>query len=194
MSETQIIERIRLGGQAELGMVYEAYRSEFIQWIAKEFNCSTDDSKDIYQLTILIFFDNVKTGKLEHLVSSIKTYLFGIGKNVAKENMRKAKRTTPINQEKWLKEYLIDEPDNTVDEDLFGTAKKALDKLGEPCQKLIELFYYEKKSMEQISAILNYKNPETAKNQKCKCMARLRKLFEQEMISSSTSSTVTTLS
>src|SRR5215212_8720069 len=104
MSENQIIERIRLGGQSELGIIYEEFRSEFIQWISREFHCTTDDSKDIYQLSILIFYDNVKSGKLEHLVSSIKTYLFAIGKNVAKENMRKAKRHTPISQEKWLKE------------------------------------------------------------------------------------------
>ena len=180
MSENEILERIRLGGQSELGIIYEEYRSEFIQWITKEFLCSIDDSKDIYQLSILIFYDNVKSGKLEHLVSSIKTYLFGIGKNVARENMRKAKRNTPINQEKWLKEYLIDEPDNPVEEDVFMTAKNALEKLGQPCQKLIELFYYEKKSMEEIKDLMNYKNSETAKNQKCKCMARLRKLFEEE--------------
>jgi RNA polymerase sigma factor (sigma-70 family) len=190
MSENQIIERIKLGGQDELGIIYEEFRLEFIQWITKQFNCSSDDGKDIYQLSILIFYDNVKSGKLEHLVSSIKTYLFAIGKNLAKENMRKARRTTPINQEKWLKEYLIDEPENPIEEDVFGTAKKALDKLGQPCQKLIELFYYDKKSMDQISVMLNYKNPETAKNQKCKCMARLRKLFEQEL----TNSTITTLS
>jgi len=188
MSENHIIERIRFGGQSELGMIYEEYRSEFIQWIVKEFHCSGDDSKDIYQLSILIFYDNVKSGKLEHLVSSIKTYLFAIGKNVAKENMRKAKRTTPINQEKWLKEYLIDEPEHTIEEDVFSTAKKALEKLGQPCQKLIELFYYEKKSMDEISVMMNYKNSETAKNQKCKCMARLRKIFEQEM----TKTTITT--
>jgi RNA polymerase sigma factor (sigma-70 family) len=181
MSENQILERIRLGGQSELGIIYEEYRSEFIQWITKEFQCSTDDSKDIYQLSILIFYDNVKSGKLEHLVSSIKTYLFGIGKNVARENMRKLQRNTPINQEKWLKEYLVDDaPNSPVEEDIFDTAQKALEKLGQPCQRLIELFYYEKKSMEEISSMMNYKNSETAKNQKCKCMARLRKLYEEE--------------
>jgi RNA polymerase sigma factor (sigma-70 family) len=189
MSENHIIEKIRLGGQSELGMIYEEHRTEFIQWIGKEFNCSVEDCKDIYQLSILIFYDNVKSGKLEHLVSSLKTYLFGIGKNVARENMRKARRNTPINQEKWLKEYMIDDPDSPVEEDLFGTAKKALEKLGQPCQQLVELFYYEKKSMDEISLMLNYKNAETAKNQKCKCMARLRKLFEQEM----TKNTITTL-
>jgi len=181
MSENHILEKIRLGGQSELGMIYEQYRIEFMQWLMREYHCSDDDSKDIYQVSILIFYDNVKSGKLEHLVSTIKTYLFGIGKNVAKENMRKARKNTPINQEKWLKEYLIDESANPVEDDLFGIAKKALGKLGHPCEKLIELFYYEKKSMDEIKTLLNYKNAETAKNQKCKCMARLRKLFEQEI-------------
>ena len=190
MSDNHIIEKIRLGGQSELGNVYEAYRTEFIQWIAREYHCSDDDSKDIYQLSILIFYDNVKSGKLEHLVSSIKTYLFGIGKNVAKENMRKARRNTSINQEKWLKEYMVDEQDAPLEEELFATAKRALEKLGQPCQRLVELFYYEKKSMDDISVMMNYKNAETAKNQKCKCMARLRKLFEQE----TNKATITTLS
>lgn len=185
MTDDHIIAKIRNGGQAELALIYEEYRVEFIHWIVREYHCSMDDSKDIYQLTILIFYDNIRSGKLEHLVSSVKTYLFGIGKNVARENIRKAKRNTPINQEKWLKEYMIDEPDEIPDDNLFAIAKKALGDLGQPCQQLIELFYYEKKSMEEISVQLNYKNADTAKNQKCKCMARLRSLFEKELSSTS---------
>jgi RNA polymerase sigma-70 factor (ECF subfamily) len=179
--QSEIIQKIRSGGQTELGMIYEEYRKEFLQWITKEYECSSDDSKDIYQLAILIFYDNIKKGKLEHLVSSVKTYLFGIGKNIAKDNRRKEKKFTPINQEKWLKEYLIDEPDQVMDENTFNFAKKALEKLGQPCQRLIELFYYENKSMQEITEAMQYKNPETAKNQKCKCMARLRKLVDQEI-------------
>lgn len=181
MSDDQIIAKIKSGGQSELGAVYEEYRAEFLHWISREFHCSDDDSKDIYQLTILIFYDNVRSGKLSFLVSSLKTYLFGIGKNVARENQRKARRNIPMNQEQWLKEYLVDEPDEKVDENLFAAAKRALSDLGAPCQQLIELFYYEKKSMEEISMLLSYKNADTAKNQKCKCMARLRLLFEKEL-------------
>ena len=177
----EIISKIRSGGQTELGLVYAEYREEFLRWITKEYHCSDDDSKDIYQLTILIFHDNIKQGKLEHLVSSVKTYLFGIGKNIALENMRKEKRYTPINQEKWLKEYLIDDTPQGTDESFFDLAKTALEKLGQPCQKLVEMFYYEKKSITEIATAMQYKNPETAKNQKCKCMARLRKIFDTEM-------------
>jgi RNA polymerase sigma factor (sigma-70 family) len=180
-AQSDIIQKIRSGGQTELGMIYEEYRTEFLQWITKEFSCSMDDGKDIYQLVILIFYDNIKKGKLEFLVSSVKTYLFGIGKNLAKDNMRKEKKFKPINQEKWIKEYLIDEPDQALDENIFTMAKKALEKLGQPCQRLIELFYYENKNMQEITEAMQYKNPETAKNQKCKCMARLRKLVDEEI-------------
>src|SRR5690349_20325565 len=181
MTDDQLIVKIRNGDQSDLARIYEEYRAEFLHWITREFNCSTDDSKDIYQLTILIFYDNVRSGKLEHLVSSIKTYLYGIGKNVARDNMRKVGRNTSINQQQWLMEYLVDEADDKPDENLFLVAKKVLANLGQPCQRLVELFYYEKKSMEEISAELNYKNADTAKNQKCKCMARLRSLFEKEL-------------
>ncbi|HTE32588.1 MAG TPA: sigma-70 family RNA polymerase sigma factor [Chryseolinea sp.] len=185
MNQEEIIFKIRSGGQSELGAIYEEFREEFLHWIMREYHCSSDDSQDIYQLTILIFYDNIRQGKLQHLVSSVKTYLFGIGKNIAKENLRKEKRFVPIGQEKWLKNYLIDEPSQQVDESAFAKARTALEKLGQPCQRLIELFYYEKKSMPEITDALGYKNPETAKNQKCKCMARLRKIFEQETTTTS---------
>lgn len=181
MLQNEIIAKIKTGGQTELGMIYEEYRTEFLKWVVKEYNCSEDDSKDIYQIAILIFYDNVKTGKLEHLVSSVKTYLFGIGKNIVMENMRKTKRQTPIDQERWLKEYLIDEPHEVTSDASLEIATRALNKLGEPCRKLVEMFYYERKNLEEITNALNYKNAETAKNQKCKCMKRLRKLCEEEI-------------
>jgi len=186
MSQDDLIERIRSQGEGALATVYENYRDEFLLWITREFKCSMDDSKDIYQLTIMIFYDNVRTGKLQHLVSSVKTYLFGVGKNIARERQRKDKRFVPIAKEKWLKEYLIDEPSDALDDDLFTRAKVALEKLGQPCQRLVELFYFEKKNMTEISELLGYKNPDTAKNQKCKCMARLRKLFLEETSTQST--------
>lgn len=181
MMHDEIISKIRSGGQTELGLVYAEYREEFLRWITKEYHCSDDDSKDIYQLTILIFYDNIKQGKLERLVSSVKTYLFGIGKNIAKEYIRKEKRYTPIDLEKSLKQHLVDEQTQAIDEQAFDVAGVALAKLGDPCRRLIEMFYYEKKSMTEISEALQYKNPETAKNQKCKCMARLRELFAAEL-------------
>ncbi len=44
------------------------------------------------------------------------------------------------------------------------------DKLGDPCHQLLDLYYYKKKSMDEIAERLDYKNTDTAKNQKYKCM------------------------
>jgi len=180
MTPDEIIQKIKEGGQTELGLVYETYREEFLHWISKEYQCSSDDSKDIYQLTILIFYDNIKQEKLQHLVSSVKTYIFGIGKNVVLDFRRRAKKNTPLEKERWLNDYLTDEPDLSPSDQMFDVAGKALVKLGDPCRQLVEMFYYGKKSMEEITEVLHYKNAETAKNQKCKCMKRLRKLYEEE--------------
>lgn len=190
MSDSHIIDLIRQGGQPELGRIYETYRKEFLHWITRDFHCSEDDSKDIYQVTILIFHDNIKAGKLTHMASSLKTYLFAIGKNVAREMMRKAQRDTPIAKERWLKEYLIDETDEPSNDNIFSIATRALHALGDPCRQLIEMYYYERRNMEEISALLHYKNADTAKNQKCKCMARLRRLVERDISATRISSTL----
>jgi RNA polymerase sigma-70 factor (ECF subfamily) len=181
MANNDIIAKIQSGGPGELAMIYEEYRNEFLHWIRKEYGCSEDDSKDIYQVTILVFYENIRCGKLENLVSSVKTYLFGIGKNIVRDTMRKSTRHIAIDQERWLKEYLIDDPEESTPERIYTAARNALERLGKPCRKLVELFYYEKKSMDEIVVALNYKNADTAKNQKCKCMKRLRKLCEEEM-------------
>lgn len=190
MSDSSIIDLIKNGGQPALGKVYATYRSEFISWMMKAYPISEDDCKDIYQVTILIFYDNVRSGRLTHMVSSIKTYLFGIGKNLARENMRKAKRITSIDQKEWLREHLVEEDQEPFNDNVFSIAREAVSRLGDPCRKLVELYYYQKKSMQEISNLLNYKNADTAKNQKCKCMAKLRKLYEELERTAQTSTTL----
>jgi DNA-directed RNA polymerase specialized sigma24 family protein len=62
----------------------------------------------------------------------------------------------------------------------FQVMEKALAGLGEPCKSLLEAFYLQKKNMNEIAGSFGYTNPENAKNQKYKCLMRLRKLFFSE--------------
>ena len=181
MPPDETLKRLQSDGQKQLGLIYEKHREEFLRWVTKNFQCSTEDSQDIYQSTILIFYDNVRSGKLQHLVSSVKTYLFAIGKNIAREYLREGQRNKRLQQDKLLQAYFRDDTDDQPDESFFDAASSALAKLDEPRRRLIELFYYERKSMEEISSILHYSNADTAKNQKCKSMVRLRRLFEEEL-------------
>jgi len=57
--------------------------------------------------------------------------------------------------------------------------EKSLKNLGEPCKSLLEAYYHQKKNMVEIAASFGYTNADNAKNQKYKCLMRLKKLFSQ---------------
>jgi RNA polymerase sigma factor (sigma-70 family) len=57
---------------------------------------------------------------------------------------------------------------------LMGTS---LQQLGEPCRTLINDYYVEEMNMEAIAEKFGYTNPDNAKNQKYKCLKRLKKIF-----------------
>jgi DNA-directed RNA polymerase specialized sigma24 family protein len=62
-------------------------------------------------------------------------------------------------------------------QDEFTMMEKAMSGLGEPCKSLLEAFYMQKRSMQDIATGFGYTNAENAKNQKYKCLMRLKKLF-----------------
>jgi hypothetical protein len=54
---------------------------------------------------------------------------------------------------------------------------RALNSLGEPCKSLLEGYYLKKLDMNALAAEFGYTNADNAKNQKYKCLMRLKKLF-----------------
>ena len=62
----------------------------------------------------------------------------------------------------------------------FLMMERAMGGLGEPCKSLLEAFYIQRKNMSEIAGSFGYTNPDNAKNQKYKCLIRLRKLFFSE--------------
>jgi DNA-directed RNA polymerase specialized sigma24 family protein len=55
--------------------------------------------------------------------------------------------------------------------------ENALSKIGEPCKSLLDAYYLQKKSMQDIAGEFGYTNADNAKTQKYKCLMRLKKLF-----------------
>jgi RNA polymerase sigma factor (sigma-70 family) len=59
----------------------------------------------------------------------------------------------------------------------FELMEQALVHLGEPCKELLESYYLRKKNMSEIAKEFGYTNADNAKNQKYKCLMRLKKIF-----------------
>lgn len=59
--------------------------------------------------------------------------------------------------------------------------QQSISKLGEPCKSILEAFYFKKQNMQEIAENFGYTNAENAKNQKYKCLMRLKKLFFKQI-------------
>lgn len=176
MTDFEIINLIKKGDPQGLSTAYQIFRKEFIHWMMRFKRCGEEDAREHYQAAILIVYDNVHAGKLDNLQSSLKTYIFGIGKNLALKQYRESNRENSMKAEFYVQHYLQEEGQSFQTDLNLEIISKSFNKLGEPCHELLEQYYFKRKNMIEIASEMGYKNAETAKNQKYKCMERLRKM------------------
>jgi len=55
--------------------------------------------------------------------------------------------------------------------------QESIGQLGEPCKTLLTDFYMARLGMDEIADKFGYTNADNAKNQKYKCLQRLKKIF-----------------
>lgn len=179
MRETSLISRLQRGDKTALEEIYKAYRIGFINWITYAHKCSDDEAVDIFQYSIISFYENVVGGTIEEMNDAgIKTYLYSIGKNKLLADSRKLSKIS-------YKEQVEDvemEIDESADEHESRRKylERVLSKLGEPCGQILRLFYFNNLSNDEIAEIMKYKNGNTVKNLKYKCIQRIKKELNRD--------------
>ena len=132
-----------------------------------------EEIKDVYQQATVVFYENLVDGKLDQLSSSLKTYLFGIGKNLLLKRINKKEiehRHLDRVKEHWLF-HGIDIPDNSQ---VVQRVRNELIEMKEPCHSILEMFYIENLSLEVITQRLEYRSSDVVKTQKSRCVKNLR--------------------
>src|SRR5690606_26424525 len=79
IEDQYLLDKLKQNDLTALDKAYLTYKKEFFLF-ARTFSVSDDDIADIYQDTIISLYENVTSGKLNTLTSSLKTYLFAIGR------------------------------------------------------------------------------------------------------------------
>lgn len=140
-------------------------------------NGNETQAKDIFQDAFIVCWKNIKADKLAE-GSNVEAYLYTIAKNKWTDYLRSAEYKKKKSGQDLLKSIKSDDY-NRVDEREEEVKRKAmrqaLAQLGENCKLLLNLFYFERKSMEDIARTLNLASA-SARNQKYRCMEKLRKL------------------
>lgn len=173
-TEEDQIRLLQAGDESILQIIYRQYYQTIIQLVMNN-NGSLQEAKDIYQETLIIFYEKVMGENFE-LNCKLKTYLYSISRNLWLKQLQHKKRFT--NTISDSEEYLeIPWEEAGKKEDQYKAMHVALESLGEPCRSILKDFYIHSQSMEEITEKFGYTNADNAKNQKYKCLKRLKKVF-----------------
>jgi len=175
-NEKALLEGLARSDKKAIEIIYrENYN--MVQSLIINNSGSTDDAKDIFQEAMIVLYEKVRSGTFE-LNCLIKTYVYSVSRRLWLKRLQQMNRYVPAIenlQDTVPVEEEVEENERINSE--FQAMEKAISSLGEPCKSLLEAYYLEKKSMQEIALFFGYTNAENAKNQKYKCLVRLKKIF-----------------
>jgi len=139
-------------------------------------NGTSEDAKDIFQEAMVVLYEKVQLSSFE-LSCQIKTFLYSVSRRLWLKRLIQMNRLNISESQEELISVDEDVTEHEKRNQDFIMMEKALHSIGEPCKSLLEAFYMKKKTMQEIATSFGYTNAENAKNQKYKCLIRLKKLF-----------------
>lgn len=139
---------------------------------------TTDDAKDIFQEAMVVLYEKARSGNFE-LNCQVRTYLYSVSKRLWLKKLQQSNRFVNEFGDDGMADVPVEEDLTEHDEKdaEYEMMHQSINKLGEPCKSLLEAFYFQKKSMQDIAEGFGYTNSENAKTQKYKCLMRLKKIF-----------------
>ena len=175
-SEKQLLLGLAKNNKKAVETIYKQNYT-MVQSMITNNNGTIDDARDVFQEAMIVLFENAKSPTFE-LNCQIKTYVYSVARRLWLKKLQQAKKFG--GEVETMAEVVSVEEEVEAHEQRnaeFQVMEKALVNLGEPCKSLLEAYYMQKKSMTDIAGSFGYTNADNAKNQKYKCLMRLKKLF-----------------
>jgi RNA polymerase sigma factor (sigma-70 family) len=176
-TDEQFLEGLRSGNSELLSALYKKYYSIVLKLIIN--NSGTEEAaQDIYQETVIVLYENAQKPGFT-LNCQLQTYIYSVAKRLWLKQLKKNGKTFLLKEddEHEVADVSSDMQEHAVKESEIEKMNKSLAELGEPCATLIRDFYVHRLSMETIADKFGYTNADNAKNQKYKCLQRLKKYF-----------------
>lgn len=169
--EQDLVERIKANDRTVLGEIFIRYEKMIVSYI-KTHGGSDADAEDVLQESIIVLWQNVCSGSFE-LSSKIGTYLMGVAKNKWREQLRKRRNTFPLDEQTDLPDHEKKVMDTILTREKVELIQRALNTITPLCKKLLMLFYFEERSLDEIAKLLEFANTDVVKSKKYQCKKAL---------------------
>lgn len=155
--------------------IYQEYRNGFLMF-ARRYDLEEQIILDVYQDAIIALCENAEKGHLDDLKSSLKTYLFSIGKYMIFARL-KEKKSLSAYEDIDNFNFEWEEYKDEENKDAIKKMRASLSEMGNKCQEILKLFYYQEKNLDEITGIMKYDNKDVTKSQKSRCIKQLKELI-----------------
>ena len=126
----------------DVGKLYKENRKVIFDLVLKN-SGNIDEAADILQDGVIVLWNNSKKADFT-LTASVNTYLYSICRNLWLSKLRKKGKTTSLN----VLPDVVEQGDQINEllekEQQFKLLEKSILQLGETCQQILKLFYFEK--------------------------------------------------
>lgn len=176
--KAQLLDDFLKADERALNRLYNEFRPSFIGWLRKQYDIGEEEGAEIYQKSFTILYYNIKDGKLTELRSSLKTYFFGIGRNVVREKFKdKFKDFDDIDDVQLPDSLDTSIMDAYHQEEVGQTVRSLLEKIGYPCKDVLTLAFFKNYSNQVIAEEMNYKDAAGVRKRKSVCLKQLRQML-----------------
>lgn len=178
-SQEDIVQGVKDNDSQILKYLYEKLSPQIKSYIYQN-GGSEQDAEDILQDGIIAFYTNVNNGSYTpQKGAKVTTYINQICRFRWLENRKSARTRTAVKMDDSHQSLQSESPEvyrEMEQLDKVTQVEAMFRKLGEKCKKLLLLYYYEKKKMTEINSIMGFSG-NTSKNEKYRCMKKLRALY-----------------
>ncbi len=177
-----LLNGLKENDKQSIDFIYESC-FPMVRNLVQKNNGSLENAEDLFQEAIIVLYQNLLSRKDFFLTCSISTYLYEVSRRLWLKHLNKNGKTIHIDNTTtdFLVEKIVDVKPDIEEHEQFDSRlqnlQTAMGKLGEPCSSILKAYYNDNKSMHDIATIFGYTNEDSAKNQKYKCLIRLKKIF-----------------
>ncbi len=174
---SEMLALIKKNDAATLKKLYRTNFSKVKSYVSKNHG-DEQQAKDVYQEAFVAMWRNIKDNKFSaESETAINGYIYKIAKYKWLDHLRSSRyaNTTFINREMEYDEREIEE--NEMQNRKIKIIMDSINNLGERCQLLMRLFYFEQKPYREIAKIMSM-DEASARNAKYRCQERLKKLTQ----------------
>ncbi len=179
LSDRELVDGIQRGGAyAErcLKHLYQNQRMVITRLLTKR-GATEAQAVDAFQEAVICAYENIRAGKFR-AESGLGSYISSIALFIWLHQQRKsdrARRHLAELSEEQMK--AASDVESFLHQERNDLVRQLLDRLPEPCRKILQYAYYQGYSMEEIARRFEFKNAQVARNKKSRCLKRLKELL-----------------